>query len=140
LTLTLNTSALNKSTLRRFGKVYYNTYPIVQFSVLTPFVRPLRLPNYLDSTRFRFCCRAYHLCKSFVSSFKELTIFVPCGNAGHTTFYNTVYKLWLGLSLLGKSCGFPKVSFYLERFVLKHATAHIPNVVAHLRKRFTEKV
>jgi len=38
---------------------------------------------------------------------------------------NTVYKLWLGQSSLGKSCGFPKVSLYLERFMLKHATAHI---------------
>ena len=45
LTLTLNTFALYKSTLRRFGKVYYNTYPIVQFSVRTPFVRPLSVPN-----------------------------------------------------------------------------------------------
>ena len=47
---------------------------------------------------------------------------------------NTVYKLWLGKSLLGKSCGFSKASFYLERFVPKNATAHIPNVTQHLRK------
>tara|TARA_R110002051_G_C8738549_1_gene498760 strand:- start:655 stop:870 length:216 start_codon:yes stop_codon:yes gene_type:complete len=40
---------------------------------------------------------------------------------------NTVYKLWLGQSSLGKSCGFSIASFYLERFVLKHATAHIHN-------------
>ncbi|WP_157491888.1 hypothetical protein [Gelidibacter mesophilus] len=26
------------------------------------------------------------------------------------------YKLWLGQSTLGKSCGFPKAGFYLERF------------------------
>ncbi|MEZ2416239.1 hypothetical protein ACA086_14870, partial [Muriicola sp. E247] len=39
--------------------------------------------------------------------------------------YNTVYKLWLGQSTLGKSCGFSKASFYFESFVLKHATAHI---------------
>ena len=39
--------------------------------------------------------------------------------------HNTVYKLWLGLCLLGKSCGFSKASFYLERFVPKHATSHI---------------
>lgn len=38
---------------------------------------------------------------------------------------NTVYKLWLGHSSLGISCGFPKASFYLERFVPTHATAHI---------------
>ncbi len=40
---------------------------------------------------------------------------------------NIVYKLWLGLSSLGKSCGFPKASFSLERFVPRHATAHIQN-------------
>ena len=38
---------------------------------------------------------------------------------------NTVYKLWLGLSSLGKSCGFSKASFYQERSVPRHATAHI---------------
>ena len=44
LTLTLNTFALYKSTLRRFEKVDYNTYPIVQFSAFTPSVRPPSLP------------------------------------------------------------------------------------------------
>ena len=91
LTLTLNTFALYKSTLRRFGKGYYNTYPIVQFSANTSYVRPLRFPIQSGSARFRFPCRAYHLCKSFVSSFKELTIFVPCGNSGHTTIHNNGY-------------------------------------------------
>ncbi len=38
---------------------------------------------------------------------------------------NTVYKLWLGQSTLGKSCGFSKASFYQERSVPRHATAHI---------------
>ena len=38
---------------------------------------------------------------------------------------NTVYKLWLGQSTLGKSCGFSKASSYLERSVPRHATAHI---------------
>jgi len=38
---------------------------------------------------------------------------------------NTVYKLWLGLSSLGKSYGFSKASFYQERSVPGHATAHI---------------
>jgi len=38
---------------------------------------------------------------------------------------HTVYKLWLGLPSLGKSAGFSKVSFYLERLVPTHATAHI---------------
>ncbi len=38
---------------------------------------------------------------------------------------HTVYKLWLGQSTLGKSCGFSKVSFYQERAVPKRATAHI---------------
>ncbi len=37
---------------------------------------------------------------------------------------NTVYKLWLRLSQLGKSCGLYKASFYLERSVPKLATAH----------------
>jgi len=36
-----------------------------------------------------------------------------------------VYKLWLGQSSLGKSCGFPKASFYLEKLVQTHATAHM---------------
>lgn len=35
---------------------------------------------------------------------------------------------------LGKSFGFSKASFYLERFVPRHATAHIPNVVHNLTK------
>ncbi|MBG44711.1 MAG: hypothetical protein CL530_12165 [Aequorivita sp.] len=41
------------------------------------------------------------------------------------TVANTVYKLWLGQSSLGKSCGFSKASSYQERSVPKHATAHI---------------
>jgi hypothetical protein len=47
---------------------------------------------------------------------------------------HTVYKLWLGLSSLGKSCGFSKASFFLDKSVLKHATAHIPNVVMHSKQ------
>jgi hypothetical protein len=39
--------------------------------------------------------------------------------------HNTVNKLWLGQSSLGKSCGFPKASFYQERSVPRNATAHI---------------
>ena len=41
------------------------------------------------------------------------------------TAHNTVYKLWLGMSALGKSCGFPKAGFYQQRSVPRHATAHI---------------
>ena len=41
------------------------------------------------------------------------------------TVANTVYKLWLGQSSLGKSSGFSKASFYHERSVPKYATAHI---------------
>jgi len=44
LTLTLNTFAFDKSTLRRFEKVDYTTYPIVQFFAITPYVRPPSLP------------------------------------------------------------------------------------------------
>ena len=44
LTLTLNTFALYKSTLRRFEKVDYTTYSIVQFFVFNPSVRPPSLP------------------------------------------------------------------------------------------------
>ena len=51
--------------------------------------------------------------------------------------HNTVYKLWLGLSSLGKSCGLPKASFYMERFVPKHATAHIHK--RSIRLKFTFK-
>ena len=42
-----------------------------------------------------------------------------------TTGANTVYKLWLGISSLGKSCGFSKAGFYQERSVPGHATAYI---------------
>lgn len=35
-----------------------------------------------------------------------------------------LYKLWLGLSILGKSGGFSKASFYPERLTPNHATAH----------------
>ncbi|MEW4925770.1 DUF6090 family protein [Algibacter sp. 2305UL17-15] len=38
---------------------------------------------------------------------------------------NKVYKLWLGLSTLGKSYGFPKAGYYQERSGPRHATAHI---------------
>ncbi|MCK0127020.1 hypothetical protein MWU76_21710, partial [Gelidibacter sp. F2691] len=44
---------------------------------------------------------------------------------GREDSFNTVYKLWLGQSALGKSCGFSKASFYLERFVQSHATTHM---------------
>ena len=47
---------------------------------------------------------------------------------------NTVYKLWLGQSSLGKSCGFSKASFYQERSVPRFATAHIPNVSIYMLK------
>lgn len=33
---------------------------------------------------------------------------------------------------------FAKVSLYLERFVPRHATAHIHNVATHLKKRNAE--
>lgn len=38
---------------------------------------------------------------------------------------NKLYELWLGQSTHGKSCGFSKPSFYLERSVPRQATAHI---------------
>jgi hypothetical protein len=37
-----------------------------------------------------------------------------------------------------KIFGFPKVSLYLERFVLKHATAHIQERCHQLRKNSTK--
>ncbi|SDG50202.1 hypothetical protein SAMN04488027_102244 [Psychroflexus sediminis] len=51
---------------------------------------------------------------------------------------HTIYKLWLGLYSLGKTCGFPEAGFYLERFVPRHATAHIHNVAHNAEK--TEKL
>lgn len=83
LTLTLNTFALYKSTLRRFEKVDYTTYSIVQFFVFTPSVRPPSLPFHrawlvavscLQQARLH---KAYHLCKSFVTISKNLFILYP---------------------------------------------------------------
>ena len=39
-----------------------------------------------------------------------------------------------------KIYGFPKVSLYLERFVLKHATAHIHQRYAQLKKEPTAQI
>lgn len=83
LTLTLNTFALYKSTLRRFEKVDYTTYSIVQFFVFTPSVRPPSLPFHrawlvavscLPQARLH---KAYHLCKSFVTISKNLFTLYP---------------------------------------------------------------
>ena len=38
-----------------------------------------------------------------------------------------------------KNYGFPKVSFYLERFVLKHATAHIQKRCQQAKKNAARK-
>ncbi|AFU69157.1 hypothetical protein P700755_002380 [Psychroflexus torquis ATCC 700755] len=39
--------------------------------------------------------------------------------------------------LIWKICGFPKDSLYLERFVLKHATANIHNRQVQAKKKPT---
>ena len=75
LTLTLNTFTLKKSTLRRFGKIHYNTYPIIQSSASTPYVRPLTLPIPSELARFHFDDRTYHLCKSLFPALKNLLYF-----------------------------------------------------------------
>ena len=54
------------------------------------------------------------------------------------TVANTVYKLWLGQSSLGKSGGFSKASFYHERSVPKYATAHIHKRYASIKKQNDE--
>jgi uncharacterized protein YcfL len=52
---------------------------------------------------------------------------------------NTVYKLWLGQSSIGKSRGFSKANFYQERSVPTHATAHIHNRCATYKQTLLMK-
>jgi hypothetical protein len=89
LTLTLNTFALYKSTLRRFEKVDYTTYSIVQFFVFTPSVRPPSVPL-KGLARCRFFTKPIISVKVLLP-FQRTYLSCTLGNAGHTTGHNNTY-------------------------------------------------
>src|SRR5690554_6396005 len=76
LTLTLNTFALYKSTLRRFEKVDYTTYSIVQFFVFNPSVRPPSLPFH-RAWLVAVSSQSLSSPQKFCYHFKELIYLVP---------------------------------------------------------------
>lgn len=96
LTLTLNTLVLYKSTLRRFEKVDYTTYSIVQFFMNTPSVRPPSEPL-KGLARCRFFTKPIISVKVLLP-FQRTYLSCTLGNAGHTTTHNTVYKKLLVLA------------------------------------------
>jgi len=118
LTLTLNTFALNKSTLRRFEKVDYTTCPIVQFFMNNPCVS---LPSYavlLVLARFRFFTKPIISVKVLFPFQRTYYLRTLWKRRTHSTVPNSVYTSWLNKGLTQTFLYFYDNKFMLNRVSL----------------------